>query len=380
MGKMNSLGVSVRNIKHIVVLAALVIATIMPALLSALVSAAQVTERSIAVTNSSKAAQNVTYTVEFTTVGAAGAFVVDFCENTPIIGQTCDAPGGFTAAAAASTTTGFTDVTPGTSKVVVAGDMDAAEEVSVALTGITNPTASGPLYARIVTFDTEANALLYTSTAPGANKVDDGGVAISITDTVGVSGAVLETMTFCAADQTITANCANAAANPPVLSIGETVGSAVALDAGSLSTGEMFAQISTNAASGATINLKSSTECGGLKRAEATACDITPATSGGVAAGQAKIGLLAEAAADTGANPTGTFQAINGYNASTYLLNWVNGNATGVSSPYGDPVLDTNGAPANNKNMKLTFGVSISNTTPAGLYSADLSLIATGKF
>jgi hypothetical protein len=30
--------------------------------------------------------------------------------------------------------------------------------------------------------------------------------------------------------------------------------------------------------------------------------------------------------------------------------------------------------------MKITFGASIANDTPAGKYSADLSLIATGKF
>jgi hypothetical protein len=30
--------------------------------------------------------------------------------------------------------------------------------------------------------------------------------------------------------------------------------------------------------------------------------------------------------------------------------------------------------------MALTFGASVSNDTPAGLYATDLSLIATGKF
>ena len=30
--------------------------------------------------------------------------------------------------------------------------------------------------------------------------------------------------------------------------------------------------------------------------------------------------------------------------------------------------------------MMLTFGVKVTNDTPAGAYSTDLSLIATGKF
>lgn len=54
--------------------------------------------------------------------------------------------------------------------------------------------------------------------------------------------------------------------------------------------------------------------------------------------------------------------------------------ASGVTSTYGDQFLTTSGAPALNKNMTLTFGASAANNTPAGSYSADLSLIATGKF
>jgi hypothetical protein len=352
-------------------------------LVPALAAAAQVTERSIALSSSSKSATGVTYTVNFTATGAAGAFVVDFCNDSPVVGQTCTAPTGFSAAGAASTTSGFTDVTGGTSKVVVAGTINASDNVSVALTGINNPTVTGPLYARIVTFDTDTNADAYTSTTPGTGEVDEGGVAISITDTVGVSGAVLESMTFCAAKVTITADCANASANAPVLKIGEAVGTTVALDPGHVSTGDIYTQVSTNAAGGAIVSLKSNAlNCGGLLLAGASAsvCNITPALTGGITAGQAKFGVKAAAATDTGTNPNGTFQAINSYNSSTYALNYIAGNATGVTSAFGDPILDTDGAPANNKNMKLTFGASVNNSTPAGLYFADLSLVATGKF
>jgi hypothetical protein len=60
-------------------------------------------------------------------------------------------------------------------------------------------------------------------------------------------------------------------------------------------------------------------------------------------------------------------------------MNFVDG-TTGVTSTYGDSLLDTANLPVNNKNVQITFGASVSNLTPAGLYSADLSLIATGKF
>jgi hypothetical protein len=377
---MSSFGVFTRQAQRLGVVVALLVATVIPTLVPALAAAAQVTERSIALSSSSKSATGVSYTANFTAAGAAGAFIIDFCNDSPVIGQTCTAPTGFNASGAASTTSGFTAVTGSTSQVKVVGTINASDNVSVVLTGINNPTVAGPLYARIVTFDTEAHADDYTSTTPGANVVDQGGVAISITDTVGVSGAVLESMTFCAANAVITADCANASSNAPVLKLGETVGSTVALDATHVSTGDIYTQISTNAVGGAIVSLKSGTTCGGLKRVEASVCDIAPAVTGGISAGDAKFGVKATAATDTGTNPNGTFQATNGYGSSTFLLNWVSGNATGVGSTYGDPILNTNSAPANNKNMKLTFGASINNSTPAGLYSTDLSLVATGKF
>ncbi len=353
------------------------------AVMPALVSAAQVTERSIALSSSSAGATGVTYQVNFTAVGGAGAFVVDFCSNSPVIGQSCTAPTGFTAAAAASTTSGFTDVTGGTNKVVVAGTINAEDEVSVALTGITNPAAAGPLYARVVTYDTDAHADAYTSTNLGTGNIDDGGVAISITPTIAVSAAVLETMTFCIAKNTIDENCDLTGNEAPTLRLGETVGDDVVLTT-NVSTGQIHTQISTNAATGAIVSLKSNaTNCGGLLRAGApTACDILPALATDIANGEAKFGVKTATATDTGTGATGAFQPYSGsgYNASTFALNFVDGNATGITSTYGDPFLDTNNAPVNNKNMALTFGAAVSNNTPAGLYSADLSLIATGKF
>jgi len=383
---MKSLGVYIRQAGRMGAAVALLVATLLPALVPSLVSAAQATERSIALSSSSKGASGVHYAVNFKPATDAGAFVVDFCSNSPIIGQSCTTPSGFSVGTPSSTSSGFTDVAEITNDsqhhtLRVTGAMTAGTAVSVDIAGLTNPSAAGPLYARILTYANATDANGYLSAAPDTvgNHIDDGGVAISITDTVGVSGAVLESMTFCAAKVSITDGCANASANTPVLKLGEVVGSTVALDPSAISTGDVFAQISTNAVGGATVSLKSGVACGGLKRAEANSstCDIAPATTGGIAAGQARFGLMASSLTDTG---TGTFQPSNGYDDTTYKLNWVSGNATGVSSPYGDQVLDTDSGPTSNKNAKLTFGASISSTTPAGLYSADLSLIATGKF
>lgn len=376
---------------YLVAAFALVVAFIVPAL----AFAAQVTERSIALSSASAGATGVEYTVNFTPEGAAGAFVVDFCNDSPLIGATCTQPAGMVVTGADSATSGVTDVTGAGHQIIVTKPLVADEAQSVVVTGITNPTSAGPLYARIVTFADAAAAADYTSTDPdndGATPyIDNGGVAMSITPTIGVSGAVLESMTFCVSGAAIDEGCTGTL-TAPVLKLGATVGGVVALDSSQVYTGVIQTQISTNAAAGAIVSLKSgAASCGGLIRAGATAvtgCGITPnTTTTDIVAGEAKFGLKTgtAAAAGDGENSSGTLRPYDSgtgafYSSSVFRLNYVGTNATGITSTYGDPVLDTNGAPVNNMGMPLTFGASAANDTAAGLYSADLSLIATGKF
>lgn len=387
---MTSLKSTNRRVGSLFAVAALVLATITPGLVPAFASAAQITERSVELSSSSLKAQNVSYKVTFKPVSAAGAVVFNFCSNTPLVGAACDLPTGFTAATAAAT--GFTvaQTTEGVANAIVATGSILAESTTITLTGITNPDAAAPLYLRIVTYDTETNALAYTATALGSGVKDQGSAAASITDTVGVSAAVLESMTFCVSADAITAvNCGNA--TTPVLKLGEPVGTVRALSSTKISEGSLFSQISTNAASGAVVNLKSATDCGGLKRAEATGCDIQAAGNAAFTAGQPKFGVRVATSADptvgavagsSGGNYQifGTTQATPWYSATDLKLNYDNTKAVGITSPYGDSLLDTAGAPVNNKNVELIFGASAANNTPAGNYATDLSLIATGKF
>ena len=382
---MNYLGVIGQRIFYAVAAFVTLAAFISPSI----VAAAQVNERSVRLSSSSTSATNTTYEVSFTSVGAAGAFVLDFCSNSPLIGQDCTAPAGFNASSASSATPGFTDVTGATSQVIVAGAIGAATPVTVAIDGITNPSTAGPLYARIVTYDTKLNAQNnYSATSVGAGAVDEGGVAISITPTIAVTGMVLETLTFCVSGVEIGANCTGT--QSPVLELGEAVGEGVvALQPGVISDGTIHTQISTNAASGAVIRLKSNaTDCGGLLRAGAApgTCDILPALNEDidVLSNEAKFGVKTAAAVPTTgvSNANGTLVPYSGsfYNNTTYALNYIDGNEQGITSTFGDPFLSTNGLPANNQNMALTFGATVSNNTPAGLYSADISLIAVGRF
>lgn len=352
-------------------------------LVPTLASADQVTERSIALSSSTKAASSVTYDVKFTAVQSAGAFVVDFCTNSPLAGQSCTQPSGMVATSATTSASGVTMGTNTASKIIAVKSITAGEQVDVAFTGITNPTDAGNLYARIFTFPNSTDAGSYTSTAIGPNVVDQGSVALYITDGVAVSADVLESLQFCVSGGELTANCGGATA--PVLKLGEDTGNDIkALASNAVSTGVVYTQMTTNAVNGAVVRLKSSNSCGGLMRVGATVCDIAPALTSGVAEGEAKFGVkLGTATAASGAsNAIGTIRPFlsSAYNTSTYALNYAANNATGVTSAYGDELLDTQDAPVNNQNMPLTFGASINDNTPAGTYSTNLSLIATGKF
>lgn len=356
--------------------------------------AAQATERSVTVSSASMATTGVQYDVKFTTSSSAAAsMVVYFCGNSPMIGQSCVAPSGFSAAAATVETSGFTLAdAPSANRVQVNGAYAANTPIEVSLAGLVNPSTAAPMYVRVVTYDTTTSATNATDVAPNSGMVDEGSMAVAITPTVGVSGVVLETLTFCVSGGTdadpsvspIEAGCTGTL-TAPTLTLGETAGDVTSLVAGVLSQGSIFTQISTNASGGAVVRLKSTaTNCGGLLRAGAPdQCDIQPAGATDIdpEANEAKFGVKTALATDgTGAN--GSYAPVVGsvYNNDSFALNFVIGNEQGVTSPFGDPFLDTASAPANNKNMALTFGATVANNTPAGTYSTDLSLIAVGKF
>lgn len=388
---MNSLRISVRRAGSVFAALALVLSTALPGI----VSAAQVTERSIELSSSSVAAPNVDYNIKFTAAGEAGAVVVEFCSNSPLLGDTCTAPTGFNINTGTTVGNSFTKNGATTAnKLIVTGTIEEDDEVSIPVDGVQNPTAAGALYARIVTYTDSTGAIAYVSATPGAH-IDDGGVAMSITPTIAVSGAVLESMTFCVSGEDITTiNCDNGNTLPaPTLRLGQDTGGVIALNSADTYEGTIYTQLSTNAASGAIVSLKSDTlGCGGLSREGATSivagCAIAPALAATFNDGEAKFGVRLGTATPVGTAGQfgGTYRIYdNGvddpyYDTTALRLNYVAADASGVTSSYGDPILDTNGAPVNNMNMPVIFGASAANNTPAGNYRANLSLIATGKF
>lgn len=370
---------------------------------STIASADALTSMSITPSTASINAEagSVQYEVKFTPKVTAGAFVIDFCTNTPLLGQTCDAPAGMDVSGATTATSGFavldTAAAMDDNTIVATKSMTADTPETVTFAALKNPTGAGAVYARVVTYAASAGAEGYVSNNPSAAAapVDNGSVAMYFNTDVNVTGTVLETMTFCVSGSVINANCAGA--STPVIRLGQETseGSGIfALTPGEVSEGTLHTQINTNAANGVVVRLKSSAACGGLKRAGSDVCDIAAALASDVVGtdNTAKFGVKTAAAttAPGASNPIGTFQPYVAdpenpapyYLTSRFSFNYDSANPTtnGVTSTFGDPFLDTAGAPATGQNMALTFGASVSTNTPAGTYSTDLSMIAVGKF
>jgi hypothetical protein len=158
------------------------------------------------------------------------------------------------------------------------------------------------------------------------------------------------------------------------------------LDGSAVDTAAAYMQTSTNAQAGAAIRMKNANTCGGLSDDGGTTCGIPPSTAGfiatatGSSTGNAAYGLNVADNTDG----IGTMAADSPYSTSTpstYAMDYVVGGATGVTSTYGSEVADSSGTgPVSNVDNTLTFAATAANTTPAGIYTANMLLIATGTF
>ena len=159
----------------------LAFASLLPLLGVDTVNAAQVTTRSITMSSSVNAATGVDYDVSFD-IGSShtvGSIAIQFCSNSPIIGDSCTAPGGtFTVDTATEAAGAGNDLgTPGTytkdetetvaNRFVAAVDTASADTAGdtarIVLSGVTNPsTANTTFYARVFTYTTAATKRLAT--------------------------------------------------------------------------------------------------------------------------------------------------------------------------------------------------------------------------
>jgi len=357
---------------------ALLLMSALPAFFgSQTVYAGVVSSRSIQMSSSTPSAA-AEYTVTYTPASSTSieGIIVDFCSNSPLIGSTCTAPTGFSVGAATVTNYSASLVPSGTSTWTSSAESTSTLELtsstavtqststpdSFTLTTATNPSTTGTFYARITTYastpPTATSSPAYSATAPGS-YVDQGGVALSTAAAIDISATVQETLSFCVYPGTTGATCGT----NPSFTMGTSVGGVTIIGSGAVYTNPVDFSISTNADHGAAINLEGGTLTSGTNTIPAMT------TAGSITAGTADFGLyLSTLGTDISATaPYGTAD-------TAYYLN-----PTDTTSTFGQQIASLS-APVTNSVSTITYGVTASNTTPAGVYTATHQLIATATY
>lgn len=352
----------------------------------------QLTAPSITLSTSAPGATNVSYQVGFTPATSATiqGIVVDFCDLDPIIGDSCAIPAGFSVGTPTVTTSGGSNT--GLTGTWTAGLLNGGRTLTLTnasgtaltsstpviftLTTATNPSASDtPFYARILTYTTTAGATGYTDTVPGS-YTDGVGVALSTASTVQITAKVMPTLTFCVSGAAPGPNCGGT--STPNIEIGH--GTPKSINSSAIDVNSVYSQMSTNAINGAVIKAKISTgACGGLKDAAGDCIAPNSATLATMAAGTTGFGMMVF----DGTGGSGTVSAsanyFNGTDSTCAAGNEFALNKANMTGAFGDEVASS-GAPVNNVNNQYCFAATASNVTPAGIYTADMNLIATGTF
>ncbi len=364
----------------------------------------QVQTRSIRL-STSQPGVSATYLVSFKpgTAHTATGIIVDFCDgsSTPIIGDsTCNKPTSFTVGTPTVNTapgiTGLTDLggtwTPTsansgrTLKMTSSGvALSTSNTYDFAITSVTNPSTTGTFYARIITYTGATTAgsdyANYAAGSEGSTSATDyGGFALSTANVISITAKVQESMIFCVSALAPGPNCVQTgqAVTTPTINLGH--GGNTILDSTQVDTASVFTQLSTNAQTGAIIRMRNLAASGGLN---AGTNSIPAVNSGGsspaaIGAGVAAFGLFVAA----GTGGTGTISADANYNDGTsthYGMDTTSANGINVLGTYGDPIASSS-APVNNVGNQLTFAAQASNTTPAGIYTANVVLVATGSY
>lgn len=379
-----------------------------------------VTSREIRLSSSAGSAADVTALVRYTTAttGAVAGAVIDFCSNSPIIGDSCTAPVGFDvneAGLALANQTGLgannfsIDAATDTNTLVLSrtsANINSGQTVTFELgstggsDGITNPTASNAtFYARILTYTTAGEAQAYVTGPTLGTPVDAGGVALSTSDQITLQSKVQERLTFCVYTGAVSNNtCALSASNPVVLGDANGV---LDPNASYVSTATKY-NVTTNASNGVTIRAKGGTLTSGsftIDAAGTTPGDGSAESSTVGAeqfgfcnymdAGSLTVGLtpVAPYAGGTGSCSSAT-QGINGDGGAQFAFDLSTAcgatasaadfQENNLSCRYGDAIATK--AAGGYSTGVVPFIGNISNTTEPGIYTTTMTFIATGNY
>jgi hypothetical protein len=343
----------------------------------------QVTSRSIMMSSTASAATNVAYQVNFTTVTnnqLVGSVVVEFCENSPIIGDACTYNAGtfldseFSTLTVNNVTGNITnlavDTTNSTQNRIVltrtsgSGTPVANGAVSFTLgngtsNGITNPqTSNQTFYARILVLTSADGSILDDDEN---NATDAGGVALSTAATLRVTAKVQEALSFCVYTDV---DCATGGTD---VALGDENG--VLASNSTTYTATASFDVASNAVAGVIVRLKGDTLASGPFTIDAagSSCLLDPTATNTEMFGLRMSTLGLDTVGDA---PYDCASGRHGFDTS---------NTTGTTSTFGDAIAHTTGA-TDVVTSTIEFAAKSANTSEAGVYTTDLVLIATATY
>ena len=324
------------------------------------VSAASISGRSIILSNSVGDASGVSYTLTTSTLPTSTAIKsaeIKFC--TTLTGA-CVKPAGFTNASTTlagqptglGSATGWTvnSSTDGSLRLLnAANSTSPTGALSIAWNGVHNPTATNTTFYGFIT--------TYSDSA-WTTALDTGTVALSTSTQIQVALTVGETLTFCTGTSITGQNCGTAAGSLVNLGNGSTTATA---------TGTSVMAASTNGNTGYSITVNGSTLTSGSNT-------ITAMPTGGASTiGSKQFGLNLAASNTTPAIGA----AVSGAGTGSATANY--GTNNNFRFATGEPIASVVG-PTNANTFTVGYIANIDGLTPAGVYTSNLTYIATANF
>lgn len=284
-----------------------------------------------------------------------GSIRVQYCGNSPIIGDACDPPDGLNAGDVSI------ELQVGESGFLVHGDSDdnnvilsrspamaTQPNLRYVLADIENPSALGTFYARVFTYPTDDGSGPY---------IQAGGIALSTNIDVNIESEVPPYLTFCSAIEIPGLDCAEA--NGFFVDLGEFS------EVSSTTTSSQFL-VATNAANGFTTRINGSTLTSGNN--VIPALESPSAVQPGIS--QFGINLRNNTAPNVGSNPTGpgTATPTANYNSQNQFM-FAN-NSVIVSSAL----------PSDIRKFTISYVANINENQAPGVYTTTMSFITLANF
>lgn len=310
----------------------------------AVVSAAQITDRSVSL-GSSLASASTTYDFTFTAAQSTTIKSVGFAACTTASGACTPAPGFSSSSSTLQSSSnlgsgGTWTVNTSTSTQLRMTNTSNTGSPSAGITAnfasVTNPSATNSTFYMLIT--------TYSDDA-WTTAIDTGTIATSTAGQITVNASVDETLTFTLATATVALGT---------------------LTTSSTGTGTSSMTVATNASSGYTVEYSGTTLTSGT--------DTITAMAGGASTQNSKqfgINLMDNATPNVGTNVSGTGSGVPsaGYNtADSFKFN------------TSGEVIASASAPTNSNTFTTSYIANIDGSTAAGFYSTIITYTATANF